>query len=333
MKSIKYFCTYCDVNFLARALALYNSLLNFDKEFHFFVLCLDNESYAIIKEKSLVNITAVPLFLLEQAYPELLLVKGGRSKVEYFWTCGPVFILYILTHYNAVDLITYLDADMFFFSNPEVIYQEMGNNSVGIVEHRFSKKFEKRKKFGIYNVGLLIFRRDNEAIKCLSRWKDQCLDWCYDIVEESRYGDQKYLEEWPHMFNKVKLIQHKGVNVGPWNIANYNITKSFNKTYVDDQELICFHFHGLKEIYPWLYDANLGRSGLLLTKLIRVNIFRVYINELIKCKVYQVGNKSLRQVAPHLNPFSRFIRWFGHICCAIISMSYIVVFRKSERLK
>jgi len=155
-----------------------------------------------------------------------------------------------------MQMIAYLDSDLFFYSSPDPIYQEFGQNSVMIIPHRFPPNKQKQaEKNGIYNVGMLIFRNDENGIACLDWWRRQCLNWCYRVPEPGKLGDQKYLEEFPCLFKSVHILQHKGANLAPWNIKNYIINHNNGKTFVDNDILIFYHFFSDFKIYPpsvWL---------------------------------------------------------------------------------
>ncbi|MBU0743760.1 MAG: glycosyl transferase [Gammaproteobacteria bacterium] len=331
MNKTKYFCTSFDRHYFSRALALYGSLLKHCGDFHLFALCLDEDSYTNMAKLALPQVTIIFLGDLEKANSDLLNIKNTRSKVEYYWTCGPVYILFILENYAQVDIIAYLDADMFFFSDPESLYEEFGGYSVAIVEHRFSfLRQRKEKKFGIYNVGVLIFRRDEYAMACLSWWRDRCIEWCYSISSEGRYGDQKYLDSWQNKFKNVKVIQHKGVNLAPWNIAKYKITERDNRLWIDEQLLVCYHFAGLKELWPWLFDINLGRSGVRLSGKIKKRIFGFYINELQNLDIYSCGAKSLKKYNWQLNGFLRVVKILGDTFLKLVLGSYVIASRKEK---
>ena len=70
-----------------------------------------------------------------------------------------------------------------------------------IVEHGI-----KTKRFGKFNVGWLTFKNDEIAIKCLKNWGNNCINWCYDYVEDNKYADQKYLDDWPKDYENVKFF-------------------------------------------------------------------------------------------------------------------------------
>lgn len=275
---MRYFCTYFDRHYVSRALALYNSLVACQEHFHIFMLCMDEEAASSLSQLALPRVTVNRLLELEQTNSALLETKGQRSRIEYYYTCGPSYLLYILQRHREVDVLTYLDADLFFFSSPEPIFQEMGNSSIGLIEHRF--KQESLKRFGIFNVGWVSFRSDADGLTCLRWWAERCIEWCYDRIEGSRFADQKYLDEFPCRFKGVKIIRHPGANLAPWNLSRHRISNQAQAVLVDGQPLIFFHFHGFKMIKSWLFDTNTKEYKGRASKVVRQKVFGPYICEL-----------------------------------------------------
>jgi hypothetical protein len=275
-----YFCTYFDSNYLIKGLALYRSLLRHAMPFRLWVLCFDDLAYETLQKLALPEVDPISLKDFEEGDEELLQTKGNRSRIEYYFTCTPSLPLYILRNHPEVDVITYLDADLFFFSDPSSIYEELGDNSILIVGHRFPPHLRDRERFGIYNVGVLSFRRDNDGLQCLNWWRRRCIEWCYYQAENRRFADQKYLDDWPTRFPGVVVLQHKGAGLAPWNVENYSLRLRNGQVLVDSQPLVFFHFHGLKRIRRWLYDPNLARYGVHADYLLKRRIYGPYIREL-----------------------------------------------------
>ena len=133
----RHFCTYFDVNYLSRGLALHRSLSDVCSDFELFVLCMDNGAYDLLRELALPGVTPIMLDSLEEADPDLLEARSNRSIIEYYFTCTPALPLYIMSIRHDVDLVTYVDADLFFFSDPAPIFEELGKGSVASLGHRF----------------------------------------------------------------------------------------------------------------------------------------------------------------------------------------------------
>lgn len=272
------FCTLFDKNYLFKGLALYNSLLKNCDSFKLWILCFDDITYDLLKRMNLRNIELISLKEFEDE--ELLRIKNTRSPVEYYWTCTPSLPLYILKKEQSLDMVTYLDADLFFYSSPLPIYKEFGDNSILIVKHNYSTLYEKyQKTSGEYNVQFLIFRNDYNAIECLRWWREMCIEWCYFKHENGKLGDQKYLDDWLERFKKVHILKHSGGGVAPWNVQKYSMRRVNNKVFIDDQELIFYHFHQLNILSPTKFDLS---KGYIIPENVIEFIYKPYIYEINK---------------------------------------------------
>lgn len=272
-----HFCTYFDQRFLSRGLALHHSLLDHCSSFHLWVLCLDEPVHAALSALDLPHVTLTPLAELEAADGELLKVKGGRTTVEYYFTCTPAWPLWVFNQAPQLDMITYLDADLFFFADPAPIFEELGARSVGIISHRFPPDMRWRERYGIYNVGWVSFRRDKNGIACLQWWRERCIEWCHDREEAGRFGDQKYLDVWPELFDGVAVLEHAGANVAPWNLAGHTLNWVNGRVTCCGLPLIFFHFHGLRRVWRWLVDPNLTLYRARITPVFRRYVLLPYL--------------------------------------------------------
>jgi hypothetical protein len=242
-----YYCTYFDKSYLVRAIALHQSLLEHEREaFTLFAVCLDELTLLLLNRLHLSGVVTVPLHEIEAGDEGLRLARLNRNLTEYYWTLTPTVILHLLEKDVRIDVITYMDADLFFFSSPAPVFDELDGYSVLIHEHRFSYEFKPALEFGRFNVGLLCFRRDSNAVAILNWWRERCNEWCYCRLENGKYGDQLYLDCWPEQFNGVKVLEHIGAGVAPWNNLQYTFVQdSSGRVTVDGFPLIFYHFHGL----------------------------------------------------------------------------------------
>ncbi|HQL63940.1 MAG TPA: glycosyl transferase [bacterium] len=274
-----YFCTYFDQNYFSRGMALYQSMLRHIDRFTLFVLCLDRSTYETISSSGFRSLIPISLEELEKNDSELLAAKSNRNRVEYYFTCTPCFPLYILRGNPSVDILTYVDADLYFYSSPAPVYSELGDRSILIVEHRFPEHLRHLERYGIYNVGWLSFRNDPAGLECLAWWRQRCLGWCYDRLEDDRFADQKYLDDWTQRFRGVHVLQNKGAGLAPWNWMQYHINYSGDSCYIDDEPLIFYHFQGLRLIGKWLYEPGFVRYGPMPRQL-RKWFYGTYMKEL-----------------------------------------------------
>ncbi len=214
------FCTLFDSYYIHKGIALYLSLERITDDFHLYVMAFDKDCYNKLQSCGFKHMTVELSDNFET--PELLSVKQIRTKPEYYWTCGPSVIYHFLSKNTLPDL-TYLDADLFFFSDPHVIQKEIGNSSVAISEQ--GGEGSNSARYGKYCVQYVYFRNDADGVKCLKWWRERCIEWCYSRYEDGKYGDQKYLEQFEILFNNVHILQHKGI-LGPWDTNFCNFTEN-----------------------------------------------------------------------------------------------------------
>jgi hypothetical protein len=279
----RHFCTYFDSVYLPRGLALYRSMLAHAGSFRFWVLCLDAEAHRILTALSYPEIVPIRLEDVERGDQELLQAKGNRSQVEYYFTLTPSLPRWILKTAPEVELVSYVDADLFLFSDPAPLFDELGAGSVMIIEHRFPPRLQAKgfARVGRFNVGWLTFRRDAEGLACLERWRNQCIEWCYDRTEDGKFADQKYLDDWPGRYRSLVVLQHPGGNLAPWNVENYRIRASGDgEVTVNGHPLIFYHFQGLKHLYGPLYESGFGPYKTPLPRAVRRGIYRPYLKVL-----------------------------------------------------
>lgn len=241
---MRHYLTYFDVNYLTRGLALYRSLERHAGDFHLWIVAFDEDVERLLTALSLPRVSIIPLREIENQ--DLLRVKPLRTRGEYCWTCTPATLLYALEKHSDISDITYLDADLLFFSNPEVIFEAARDASIILTEHRWMPGFDLSRESGRFAVQFVTFRRDPSGIAALRWWYERCIEWCYARFENGKFGDQKYLDDWPTRFSKVHVDSQPGVGIGPWNCAAYAIGERDGVLVVNDAPLVFFHFHGMR---------------------------------------------------------------------------------------
>jgi hypothetical protein len=276
------FCTLFDSGYLFKALALYESLERNAGRFHLTALCFDEEAERLLGLLALPHLTVLPLATLEAHDPGLVAAKSDRNRFEYCCTATPALPLYLLETRPELEEITYLDADLFFFSDPQPLFDEMGDASVLITPHRFPGYLRHYEANGIYNVQFMTFRRDRRGLAALRWWHDRCVEWCYLRLEDGKFADQKYLDDWPERFEGVHVLRHPGGGVAPWNLDRHTLARGSGAVSVDGWPLVFFHFHRVRMLldggYDWRAPGYLGLGAA------RELVYRPYLSALDAAK-------------------------------------------------
>ena len=247
------FCMVVSRTRLIQAIACFLSLYKTMDNFKVYILCADEESYEFLKEINLDKIVLVTISELNRK--DLLEIKATRKFNQYCWTLKPSFIKYIFTLDDSIKRVTYIDSDLFFYQNPNVIFENQPDASVllssgEIFLPMYSKEFNHTMQnlTGNFNSGFISFKKDINGLECVNWWDKMCVESCTSNPEDNKFGDQKYLDDMPFLFNNVYEITTPGINIGHWNYLKYKFTVSNDNIVVNNNKLIFYHFSGFRII-------------------------------------------------------------------------------------
>jgi hypothetical protein len=238
----KNFATCFDSAYLLKGVVMIESLIRESADRHnIHVLAMDEECERVLRA---LNLRGVQVYAMKdfEVLSGMAKVRETRSWKEYAWTCGSVFTDFVAPLCSGQ--VCYLDADLFWFFDPGIIFHEIDDRAIGITPHRFAKKDEPRLlPNGKFNVQICAFQGP-VGIKALHKWAKQCKEWCYDAHVDGKFGDQGYLDSWPTDYpGEVCEISNPGVGLAPWNIANWSVSMSGEHVFVDTYRLVAYHMH------------------------------------------------------------------------------------------
>ena len=271
------FCTCFDRNYLVCGYTLFQSLCKHVPDFSLYVAALDDEAYRLLAMAGDPRLIPIRLADIEAFDPEFARCRDNRSRVEYIFTLSPVLPLYLFHRHPEIQVLNYLDSDLFFFHDPAPVYREFEGKSLLICPHRFPPSLKFREQFGVYNVAFQIYRRDSDCRKILEWWRERCIEWCCDRVEPGRFADQKYLDFWPEKTDSLAIAAHPGIDVAPWNWMTIHWEQSPDHSWNPaGSELICYHYQGFRFLTSQLASHNLGSYGYRMPKALLHYLYGTY---------------------------------------------------------
>jgi len=231
------YVTLFDSLFLPQGLALHMSMERHLKEYVLWILCVDDQAHAALIKLDLPNVKLLQLSSVETK--ELSCVKPTRSNGEFCWTLTPYAPRFVFEADASVERVTYLDADLWFRKSPTSIFEEFSHSGkhVLITDHAYDPEHDQSEKSGQFCVQFMTFTRvGGEQVR--QWWEDRCIEWCYARVENGKFGDQKYLDDWPTRFKThVHVLMNKESILAPWNAFRYPYGNA-----------LVWHFQGLRII-------------------------------------------------------------------------------------
>ena len=281
------YCTVFDKNYLFQGVALYESLTKFSRKFNLYVLCMDDVTYDTIQKLRSTYQYLSPISLNEILDEQITKIKERTTHGQFCWVCQPLICEYLINNLN-VSMITYLEADSIFLNDPEILFDELAGYSVSLVAHNFSRGFDNSMDAGVFCTQFNVFKNDLNALKVLNYWKRCC--FLYDKDNPNEYPGQFHLNDWPK-FDGVRVIQHSGAGVAPWNIQHRVIKCKDEVFYVDNEPIIFFHFHQ----YGRLNDMRHELGTYPLSKNIVNSIYCYYIKSL------REAERKVKEIVPYFN--------------------------------
>jgi len=262
---MEHFVTLFNSLYLPQGLALHLSMERHIKNYVLWILCVDDETYEVLAKFALNNVRLLKLSNLET--PKLLAVKPDRTIGEYCWTLTPFAPRFVFEEDSAVQRVTYIDADLWFRKHPKLIFDEFekSKKDVLITDHAYSPEYDQSAVSGQFCVQFLIFNRvGGEIVR--KWWEKKCLEWCFARSENGKFGDQKYLDDWPQKFdNQVHVLKDKELMLAPWNANRFPYGRS-----------IVYHFHGLK--YTKIGLVSIGSYEI--PSPVVENVYKKYVKDL-----------------------------------------------------
>jgi hypothetical protein len=218
---MEHYVTYLDSLYLPQGLALHMSMQRHASEYTLWILCVDDRAHNILENLDLPNVRLLQLSKLETE--DLRAVKPTRSKGEYCWTLTPFAPRFVFEADANVARATYIDADTWFRKSPTPILNEFIKSKAGVLitDHGYAPEYDQSAMSGQYCVQFVTFDREKgEVVR--KWWEERCIEWCFARFENGKFGDQKYLDDWPTRFEGiVHVLERQELAQAPWNATRY----------------------------------------------------------------------------------------------------------------
>jgi len=266
-----HYCTLFDKNYMIYGLALHASLLRHHAQpFRLYMLAMDKTCEAALRKLELENVVVVALE--EIVTPDKAWMHERMTFGQICWTSQPLLCKYVLA--RGADEVTYLEADSYFFADPQVLFDEVGARSVSLVPHAYAPGHDQTATSGVFCVQFNLFRNDAPGRELLEVWEQACMQ--YTKERSGWYPGQLCMDAWPERSAAVCVVQNPGAGVAPWNVSRYRIGGTPAAPTVDGRPVVFYHFHELAFMGDgafFLSSYALGRDAIDV-------IYRPYLEEL-----------------------------------------------------
>jgi hypothetical protein len=270
--------TICAKNYIGLAQVLERSIIRYNDDIDFFIFVADDflpsEKKGILLPANLL-IAKYCLNISEEKWHEM----SFKYDLTEFCTSIKPFCFKHLFETKGYEQSVYLDPDILVFNSMEYIFQELNRFSIILTPHvvKIEEKYSgdlKENGFlstGVFNLGFLALKRDENSLKMLNWWANRLEDFCYRDVIDNYFTDQKWIDFLPCFFSSEVLLisHHLGLNLAPWNFYERTLVKVSDQYFVhartdklDNQNypLIFAHFSGFD--YSMLIGGKIQQGNI-----------------------------------------------------------------------
>ena len=237
------------MNYLPKALILAKSLKKYNTNVKFYVILVEKEIPDDFPD------------IADELIDEVILAKDlgfkdfdkfifKHSIVEASTAIKGQALVYLL---NKDDKVVYLDPDIKTYKSLEGLSEILNEEDIVLTPHLTIPEVDEKDIIhneltalchGIYNLGFLAVKRNEEGLRFAEWWRDRLSLYCYDDIPRGIFTDQRWVDLAPAYFN-VYILKNPGYNMAPWNLSTRNLEFRDEKLIVNNEyELVFFHYSG-----------------------------------------------------------------------------------------
>jgi hypothetical protein len=237
-------------NYLYRVQALLESVAEHLPEAKRIVCCADDFDFSTPPSELPFQVIAASSL----GVPRFSQLAFGLNPTALCCLLKPYAVKFALQD-DSISRVIYIDNDMALFRRPSELLEALETSSCVFTPHHLqpleagSKPDEQAlHTFGIFNAGILGFRRCEETLSFLNWWAD----WMGNPRRfhfQSGY-DQVWLNYAPIYCPNSAILRDPTYNVAFWNLSERDLRLEGREFYCGTKKLTTFHFSNFSEAHP-----------------------------------------------------------------------------------
>ena len=193
-------------------------------------------------------------------------MKLWYSVIEFNTAIKPFTFQHLFDRHGFGAAI-YLDPDIELYAPLDHVLAGLEGHSLVLTPH-MTRPLQDGKhpsdlsimKSGVYNLGFVALRNDEEGRGLVRWWCDRLFAHCRVDVPGNIFTDQRWMDLAPAFVERTLLLRHPGYNLAYWNLMHRTVTRSDDGGWrVDGRRLAFFHFSGLDPEYAASFSRHQNR--------------------------------------------------------------------------
>ncbi|WP_165073526.1 glycosyltransferase family protein [Paludisphaera rhizosphaerae] len=237
-------------NYIPKAAALAHSVKRVHPEATFHLVISDDmpECPPAVVEAfdSIINVRDLPIpelprFLFRHRIVELCTAVKGTAFQH-------------IADVHGAERIYYFDPDIIVTNRLDDLERALDESSILLTPHSIAPETDPQAMIdnercclrnGVYNLGFLAVKMDENGRKFIDWWADRLLRWCYDETAAGLFTDQRWVDLGPALFDGVKILRDPQYNVSTWNLTHRRATgQAPYDIAINGRPLVFYHFSG-----------------------------------------------------------------------------------------
>lgn len=268
-------CTVLSKRNLSKARVLFRSFRDQHPKSRFTALLVDDPANCFDPTKE-----SFPILRVEDLkIPNLDAMRMRYDVVELCSAVRPWFILHLFK--QGFDRVAYIDPDILIFRPLTKIESMLDHASVILSPHLTSPLPDDGclpdertiLRSGAFNSGFIAFKNNEHAQALIEWWKEKLMRHAHMDPASGLFGDQRWMDLMPGMFQGVAILRDPTTNVAYWNLHERTLTslpeQRFESPPIPQQrfENRCDATHGDRRLSNRLFE----QKGIQSTKRYLIN--------------------------------------------------------------
>ena len=240
MSSTPLIFTVCQINQLANACVLGNSIKKLHPDYEFQIGLVDdlkNIPSNLQIPYPIINVNVLPNFGFEE------------MAKKYTWNeltanCKPFFAQYFIQKSKKV---IYFDCTSILYNSISFLSEILDNQEIILVPQLLHADIHPDEKqilnTGIYHSGVFGIKQTSQVSSFLDWWGKNTKNKGFIDLCKGLNADQLWLEHVPALYDNVHILKSEGLNIGDWNLPERDI---YSDKKIDENKLISVNFKGIK---------------------------------------------------------------------------------------
>lgn len=184
--------------------------------------------------------------------PDVSAMTFVYDVMEYSTAVKPYAFLYFFSKHKNAHVL-YTDPDLYLLKPLDHVFAPLAAGAGLVLTPHMMRSLQDGKepsdltimKSGVYNLGFLAARAEEEAVMFIRWWADRCRRDAIVDIANHKFTDQRWVDLAPAFVGSAYILRHPGYNIAYWNLASRRIEKLRGRYTSNGEDIHFLHFSGV----------------------------------------------------------------------------------------